>query len=110
MSREFAGTLNERILIERPIATRNALGLQEYGWEMVCRALASVIAEGVGAESEAMALSAMPKFRITVRKRDGIAIDQRVSWKSRKMMIRQLLEDPKAPDRMTLRCEEVRSQ
>lgn len=110
MSKEFAGTLNERILIERPVATRNALGLQEYGWEKVCRALASVVAEGVGSESEAMALSAMPKFRVTIRKRDGVAIDQRVSWKSRRMMIRQLLDDPKAPDRMTLRCEEVRSQ
>lgn len=109
MSGEFAGTLVERILIERPTATRNALGLQEYGWETVCRCLASVVLEGVGAESEAMALSAMPRFRVTVRKRDGIAIDQRVNWKGRLMMIRQFLDDPKAKDRISLRCEEVRS-
>ena len=109
MSREFAGTLVERILIERPVATRNALGLQEYGWEKVCRCLASVVLEGVGPESEAMALSAMPRFRVTIRTRDGIAIDQRVTWKGKMMMVRQLLADPKAPDRITLRCEEVRS-
>jgi len=110
MSTEFAGTLNQRILIEAQIATRNSLGLQEFGWDAVCRCLASVVAEGVGPESEAMALSAMPRFRVTLRKRDGIAIDQRVTWKGGVMMIRQLLEDPGTPDRITLRCEEVRSQ
>lgn len=109
MSSEFAGSLNERILIERTVASRNALGLQQYGWESLCRCLASVVLEGVGPESEAMALSAMPRFRVTIRRRDGIAIDQRVSWKGRLMMIRQLLDDPKTPDRITLRCEEVRS-
>lgn len=110
MSNEFAGTLSERITIEAPVSTRNALGLQEFGWVQVCRCLASIVAEGVGPESEAMALSAMPRFRVTLRKRDGIAIDQRVSWKGGQMMIRQLLPDPKAKDRLTLRCEEVRSQ
>ena len=109
MSSEFAGTLNERILIEAPVAARTALGLQEFGWVAVCRCLASIVAEGVGPESEAMALSAMPRFRVTLRKRDGIAIDQRVTWQGGKMMIRQLLDDPKAKDRITLRCEEVRS-
>ena len=108
MSGEFAGTLNERVLIEAPVAIRTPLGLQEFGWVAVCRCLASVVAEGVGPESEAMALSAMPRFRVTLRKRDGIAIDQRVSWKGGMMMIRQLLDDPKAKDRLTLRCEEVR--
>ena len=109
MSGEFAGTLNERVLIERPVASRNALGLQEYGWETVCRCLASVVLEGVGPESEAMALSAMPRFRVTIRKRDGIALDQRVNWKGKLMMIRQFLADPKTQDRLALRCEEVRS-
>jgi hypothetical protein len=28
---EFAGTLRERVLIERPISVRNAMGLQEPG-------------------------------------------------------------------------------
>jgi head-tail adaptor len=110
MSAEFAGTLTERILIEAPVATRNALGLQEFGWVAVCRCLASVVAEGVGPEKEAMALSAMQRFRVTLRRREGIAIDQRVSWRGGQMMIRQLIADPQAKDRLTLRCEEVRSQ
>ena len=109
MSGEFAGTLRERVIIERPISTRNAMGLQEPGWEQVCRCLASVALESVGAESEAQALSAMPRFRVTIRWREGIAIDQRISWNGRKLMVRQLLDDPRARDRIVMRCEEVRA-
>lgn len=106
---EFAGTLRERILIERPISVRNAMGLQEPGWEQVCRCLAAVTLETIGAESEGQALSAMPKYRVTIRKRDGIALDQRVTWNGRGLMVRQLLDDPRARDRIVMRCEEVRA-
>ena len=109
MSGEFAGTLRERILIERPISTRNEMGLQVPGWDLVCRCLASVALESVGPESEAQALSAMPKYRVMIRERDGIALDQRISWGSRLMMVRQLLDDPREKDRIVMRCEEVRS-
>jgi len=108
MTTEFAGTLRERVLIERPISLRNAMGLQEPGWEQVCRCLASVVLDSVGPEAEAQALSAMPKFKVTIRARDGIAIDQRITWNGRKLMVRQLLDDPRTKDRITMRCEEVR--
>lgn len=106
---EFAGTLRERVTIERPVSVRNAMGLQEPGWERVCRCLASVTLDSVGPESEAQALSAMPRYRVTIRWREGIAIDQRVSWNGRSLMVRQLLDDPRARDRIAMRCEEVRS-
>jgi head-tail adaptor len=105
---EFAGTLRERIVIENPVSSRNALGLQEPGWEEVCRCLAAVAPDGIGAQSEAQALSAMPLYRVTVRQREGVAIGQRISWKGRRLMVRQLLEDPRLKDRMIMRCEEVR--
>ena len=108
MSGEFAGTLRERITIERPVSLRNAMGLQEPGWEEVCRCLAAVVLETVGAESEGQALSSMPRYRVTVRRRDGIALDQRVRWTSRSLMVRQLLDDPRARDRIVMRCEEIR--
>lgn len=106
---EFAGTLRHRILIERPALTRTSGGLQESIWEPVLRCLAAITLEGVGAESEAMALSAMPRLRVTIRRRKGIAIDQRIRWGSRTLMIRQLLDDPSLPDRLVLRCEEARA-
>lgn len=109
MSAEFAGTLRERVLIERPVSLRNEMGLQQPGWDQVCRCLASVVLDSVGPESEAQALSAMPKFKVTIRTREGIAIDQRITWSGRKLMVRQLLDDPRAKDRIVMRCEEVRA-
>lgn len=106
---EFAGTLRERIAIERPTSVRNAMGLQEPGWEQMCRCLASVTLDSVGAESEAQALSAMPRFKVIIRWREGIALDQRVRWSGRTLMVRQLLDDPRSRDRIVMRCEEVRS-
>lgn len=108
MSVEFAGSLRERIVIDRPISLRNEMGLQVPGWDRVCSCLASVALESVGAESEAQALSAMPRYRITIRTREGIALDQRILWKGRVLMVRQLLDDPRAKDRIVMRCEEVR--
>ncbi|MBA3667761.1 MAG: head-tail adaptor protein [Sphingomonas sp.] len=108
MSGEFAGTLKERVRIERPVTLRTAAGLQEAGWETVARCLAAIVAEGVGAEAEGQALSALPRFRVTIRRREGIAIGQRVAWGERTMLIRQRIDDPKLPDRILLRCEEMR--
>lgn len=106
---EFAGTLRQRIRIQRPVTARTQTGIQESGWEPVASCLAAVELEGVGPQSEAMALSAMPKLRVTIRRREGVAIDQRVRWGARILMIRQLLDDPRYPDRLVLRCEEARA-
>ena len=105
---EFAGTLKERITIERQVGERTPAGVQQAAWEPVCSCLAAVALEGAGVESEAQSLSAMPRYRVTIRARDGIAIDQRVSWRGRLLMVRQRLDDPLAKDRIVLRCEEVR--
>jgi head-tail adaptor len=105
---EFAGTLRERLIVERPTSLRNAMGLQEPGWEEVCRCLGSVLLETVGAESEAQALSSMPRYRVTIRKRDGIGLNQRIRWNGRSLVVRQMLDDPRAKDRIVMRCEEVR--
>lgn len=107
--KEFAGKLRHRISIERPTTTRTPAGLQEAGWEPVARCLAAIELEGVGPESEGQALSAMPRLRVTIRRRGGIAIDQRIRWGGRTLMIRQLLDDPRFPERLVLRCEESRS-
>ena len=108
MTGEFAGALAERITIEAPVTSRTATGLQEAGWEAIASCFAAIAPEGAGPEAQAMALSAMPRFKVVIREREGIAIEQRVRWGTRIMMIRQLLYDPKAKDRLTLRCEEVR--
>ena len=121
---EFAGTLRERVLVERPVEARTPIGVQQFGaglsnltagfgvqrfgWERVASCLAAIVPEGAGAEREAMALSAMPRFQVTIRMRDGIAIDQRIRWGARTLMVRQLLSDPRHGDRIVMRCEEAR--
>lgn len=105
----FAGTLRERIRIERSVSTRNAMGLQEPGWELVCECFAAVALESVGPESEGQALSAMPRFRVTLRRRDGIGLDQKISWAGRVLTVVQVLDDPRVRDRLVLRCKEERA-
>lgn len=109
MSREFSGLLRERIVIERPVSLRNAMGLQQPGWEPVCRCLASVTLDSVAAEAEGQALSALPRYRVLIRWREGIALDQRIQWRGRFLVVRQLRDDPRRRDRILMRCEEVRS-
>lgn len=106
---EFAGTLRHRIVIERTTTTRTPTGLQNGGWEPVARCLAAIELDGVGPEAEAQALSAMPRLRVTIRRWPGVSVGQRVRWKDRAMIVRQMLDDPARPDRLVLRCEELRS-
>lgn len=106
---EFAGALNERILIERPAMERNAAGLQEQAWELVTRCRAAIVPEGAGAESEGMTLSAMPRFRVTIRHVRSIDVDQRVQWAGRHLAVRHVVADPRQKDRLVLRCEELRA-
>jgi len=108
MSGEFAGTLKERIRIEGPVPLRTESGLQQAGWEPVASCLAAIVAEGSGPEAEGQALSAMPRFQVMIRRREGIAVGQRVVWGERAMLVKQRVDDPKLPDRILLRCEEVR--
>jgi head-tail adaptor len=109
MTREFAGLLRERVVIEALTQERNAIGAQVPEWGAIARCLAIVAPEGVGAEAEGQALSAMARFKVTIRGRDGIAVGQRVRWRGRVMGIRQRVDDPALPDRITLRCEEIRA-
>ena len=108
MSGELAGRLDQRIAIERPSTARTESGLQTAGWELVARCLAAIEPEGAGAESQAMALSAMPRFRVTLRVRDDVTVGHRLLWKERVLTVRQRIDDPRLKDRMVLRCEDAR--
>lgn len=109
MSSGLAALLRERIVIEKPSDERNAMGLPEPAWTVFAERRASVVPEGAGSESEGMALSAMPRFRVTLRPVEGLTIEHRVKWNGRTMMIRQIDDDPRLKDRLTLRCEVLRA-
>ena len=105
---EFAGMLKQRIRIERSLDLRDQSGLQQQGWETVATSFAAITADGTGAEEVGQALSSMPRYRVTIRVRDGIAVGQRVLWKERAMLVKQRIDDPMTPDRILLVCEEMR--
>lgn len=106
---EFAGLLNQRIVIERQAGARSPTGLRDDLWEEVARCAAGVAPLGAAAEREAMSFSAMPCFKVLIRARANVEVDQRVRWKERVLMIRAIRFDPAAPERFELKCEEVRA-
>lgn len=105
---EFAGKLSQRIGLYQKTGARLPTGAtdQEHVWVLNC--LASIVAEGTATDSEAMSLSAMSRYRITVRRQPDFAIDDQVSWRGKRLLIRQVIDDPLLPDRLILRCEEQR--
>jgi len=105
----YSRLLRERIAIERQSTLRTATGLQVTGWETLARCLAAVTPDGAGSEVEGQALSAMARYRMTIRRRDGVGVGQRVRWDGRLFTIFQRIEEPRARDRLVLRCEEIRA-
>lgn len=105
---EFAGTLREDIVIERRAEARTSAGLRLEVWEHVGRCRAAIRPDGWGAQEEGASLSALPRHRVSVRRRDGLQVDQRLRWGTRLLHVRQIIDDPRLPDRLILRCEEER--
>lgn len=106
--KEFAGTLCERIELWERSPERLPSGASSAELNLKLRCRAAVMADGAGAASEAMAISAMPRFRVTIRQQAEVAIDQQVRWRGRRLVVRQIVDDPMLPDRLVLRCEEQR--
>lgn len=109
MSGEFAGRLKERITIERPSAQREASGLQLDVWTRLFACWAAIAASGAGGQVQGQALSAMPRFVVTIRRRGGVAVGQRIRWGERVLIVLELTDEPLAKERLTMRCEEVRA-
>lgn len=108
MSGEFAGALRERVVIETRMGTRDgragAVGSYRYDgqvWAAVSPLMPSDL-------TRADALSAMPRWRVTIRKREGLGLGTRLTWRGKYLAVRAALSDPQTPAQMQLTCEEVR--
>jgi head-tail adaptor len=106
---EFAGTLRTRVEIWEDSAERSTNGLSVGEWTRVARCLARVEPDGFGALEEGMALSASQRFRVTIRFTEGVAVGQQVRVPGQRLIVRQVYADRNKSDRLTLRCEELRS-
>lgn len=105
---EFAGLLNQKIELWERSPVRLPTGASADGFAFLLSCPAAIAAEGAGPESEAMSLSALPRYRITIRVDPAVAVGQQVRWRGLRLIVWQVIADPLRPDRLVLRCEEQR--
>ncbi len=108
MSGELAGALRERVTIEQRQGTRDAIagatGRYSYdgaAWVGLTPLIPADLAS-------AMSLSAMPRWSVVMRKREGIGPGTRLIWRQKMLAVRGVVSDPREPAQMVLTCEEVR--
>lgn len=105
---EFAGALRERVEIEQRIGARDSLaggtGRYRYdgcAWTSVTPLMPAGLVVGDS-------LSGLPRWRVTMRKREGIGPGTRLIWRKKFLAVRGVESDPREPAQMVLSCEEVR--
>ena len=74
MSSEFAGTLREHIVIETRLSTRDSRAGAVGNYRYDGQAWAAVSPLMPADLTRADALSAMPRWRVTIRKREGVGL------------------------------------
>jgi head-tail adaptor len=108
MNGEFAGSLRERVVIEQRLSDRDMLagasGKYSYAGE-AWAALSPLVASNL---TLADAISAMPRWQVIMRKREGIDPRVRLTWRGKYLAVRSVTSDPREPAQMILICEEVR--
>ena len=105
---EFAGTLRERVVLETRLEARDARGgaIGKYNYDGVAWAALMPLVPGDLARADA--LSAMPRWQVTMRKREGVGLRTRLTWRGKYLAVRGMVSDPRQPAQMLLTCEEVR--
>jgi head-tail adaptor len=105
---EFAGTLRERVVLETRLEARDARGGAIGGYSYDGVAWASLIPLMPSDLSRAEALSALPRWQVTIRKREGVGMRTRLTWRGKYLAVRGIVSDPREPAQMVITCEEVR--
>jgi head-tail adaptor len=108
MSGEFAGNLRERVDIETRLGDRDSLAGASGKYRYDGQAWVAVSPLMPGDVTRADALSALPRWQVTMRKREGVGLSTRLAWRGKYLAVRAVLSDPAAPAQMRLTCEEVR--
>lgn len=108
MSGEFAGALRERVTIEQPPPGRDAVGGRQGMWRYDGAVWARVTPLAPSGAVVADALSALPRWSVTMRKREGVLPGCRLVWRGRFLIVMSGMSDPADPARMVLTCEEMR--
>jgi head-tail adaptor len=108
MSGEFAGTLRERVVLETRLESRDGRGGANGRFSYDGEAWAALMPLMPADLTRADALSALPRWQVTMRKREGVGLRTRLTWRGKYLAVRGLVSDPRQPAQMVLTCEEVR--
>ncbi len=108
MSGEFTGRLRERVLIEQRQGNRDLLAGATGSYAYAGEAWVALMPLMPGDLTQADALSAMPRWQVTMRKREGIGPGTRLTWRRKYLAVRGVISDPREPAQIVLMCEEVR--
>jgi head-tail adaptor len=105
---ELSGTLRERVTLEQRLGNRDAAGGAVGAYAYTGAAWAAISPLIPADLTRADALSALPRWQVTMRKREGIDFKTRLVWRGRFLGVRGIVSDPRDPARMVLTCEERR--
>ena len=104
MAVELAGALVERVAIEAWVDLRDDAGASAGYWRAQGGAFAAVAPDGGGAV-EGEARRSRRRWRVTLRRPVDVRLTSRLIWDGRILAVLAVEDDPRQPDRVTLRCE-----
>jgi head-tail adaptor len=104
----FAGDLRERVVIEHRFGGRDTLASATGQYTYAGEAWAALSPLAPADLNQANALSAMTRWKVTLRKREGLDPSCRLTWRGKYLAVRAVISDPQMPERMVLTCEELR--
>ncbi len=105
---EFAGSLRERVTIERRSEGRTASGGRTGAWYYDGAAWVGVTPLTPAGLEAANSVSAQPRWHVIMRKRENLSVGDRLAWRGRFLMVQSVVSNPREPAQMILTCEEKR--
>ncbi len=108
MGGEVAGSLRDRIIIEQRLGNRDGLAGATGRYAYAGAAWASVTPLMPGPLTQGDTVSAMPRWQVTMRKREEIDPRIRLTWRGKYLAVRSVISDPREPGYMILTTEELR--
>lgn len=106
---ELAGSLRERVTIERWQAARDENGADVGEWRRLAAVAAALVpeaADGAAAGFEGEAPRSRGRWLVTLRAGPAIDLATRLRWRGRTLAVLAVTADPARPDRLLLRVEE----
>lgn len=106
MSGEFAGTLRERVAVERLTQIPGDDGNAVLAWADDGAAWAGLVPAPAPDSIVGEGQVSRPRYRMTLRPRAGLGLACRFRWLGRVLTVIRIEPDPRRRDRITLLVEE----